>query len=169
MGVLKIRTIGDPVLREEASKIVDINDEVRQLAESMIETMRAYRGIGLAAPQVGEPLSLIVVPSSQDWENAEPMAIVNPVLSELEGSEVGEEGCLSIPGFVENVKRSVGCVLTGLDLDGNEVCIAGEDFLARVFQHEIDHLKGVLYVDRLSPLKRQLMLKKIERERGEEE
>ena len=113
MALLKIRTIGDPVLRGEASKVEDINDEIRQLAASMIETLRAYRGIGLAAPQVGESLSLIIIPSSQDWENAEPMAIVNPVLSQLEGSEVSEEGCLSVPGFVENVKRSASCVLTG--------------------------------------------------------
>ncbi len=164
MAVLRIRTIGDPVLREESRKIENIGDEIIRLAESMIETMRVYRGIGLAAPQVGESVSLVVVPSREDWEEAESVAIVNPVLSRLKGSIMGEEGCLSVPGFSENVKRSEHCVLTGQDLDGNEMRIEAQDFLARVFQHEVDHLKGVLYVDRLSPLKRQFVLKSIQRE-----
>jgi peptide deformylase len=169
MAILRIRTVGDPVLRREVEKIEAISDETRALAESMVETMHANRGIGLAAPQVGESVSLIIVPSSPDWEHAVPTAVINPVLSGLEGVKVDEEGCLSVPGFSENVERSACCILTGLDLKGNEIRIEAEEFLARVFQHEVDHLNGVLYLDRLSPLKRDLIIRKIEREQREQE
>lgn len=169
MAIMPIRTIGDPVLRTEAKKIETVTDEIRELAESMVETMETARGVGLAAPQVGESVSLIIVPSSNDVEEASPVAVLNPVLSHVEGSEVGEEGCLSIPGFSENVKRAVRCVLSGQDLEGRKLEIEAEDLLARVFQHEIDHLAGVLYVDRLSPLKRQILLRQIERSLKEQE
>ncbi len=169
MAILRIRTVGDPVLRGEAKKIENISGDTIALAESMMETMRANRGIGLAAPQVGEPVSLIIVPSSKDWEEATPLAVVNPVLSGLEGAEVDQEGCLSVPGFSENVERAACCVLTGQDLKGHDIRIEAEELLARVFQHEVDHLNGVLYLDRLSPLKRDMILRKIERERKEQE
>ncbi len=169
MAILRIRTVGDPILRDVAERIEKISRETVALAESMVETMRAARGIGLAALQVGEPVSLIIVPSSEDWEETSPVAVVNPALSDLEGSSVEEEGCLSVPGFSEEVKRAAQCVLTGLDLEGNEIRIEAEGFLARVFQHEVDHLNGVLYLDRLSPLKRDMILRKIEKERKEQE
>jgi len=167
MAVLPIRTIGDPVLRTEAKRIEDVTDRVVELAESMIETLSPARGIGLAAPQVGESLSLIIVPSSEDLESLAPLAVVNPELSQLEGEEVAEEGCLSIPGFSEHVKRAARCVLRGRDLTGRAVEIEAQGLLARVFQHEMDHLAGVLYIDRLSPLKRKMLLRQIQRESEE--
>jgi len=168
MSILQIRTIGDPVLRREAEPVESIDEALVRLAESMVETMHAYRGIGLAAPQVGASIALVIVPSSEDLDDPRPVAVVNPVLRDLAGKEVGEEGCLSVPGFSETVTREKSGVLTGLDLEGRELCIEADGFQARVFQHELDHLRGVLYVDRLSPLKREFLLKRIEREREEE-
>jgi peptide deformylase len=169
MAILRIRTVGDPVLRKVARPIETIDETIVRLAEAMIETMRAYRGIGLAATQVARPVSLVVVPRSNDKEDYDPVAVVNPVLHGLEGEQEGEEGCLSVPGFSEEVTRSARCVLTGQDLAGRDLCLEGRDLQARVFQHELDHLKGVLYIDYLSPLKRELLLRKIQRNAAGEE
>lgn len=169
MAILRIRTIGDPVLRAEAESVDAVTDEIIELAESMLETLGPARGIGLAAPQVGKSRSLIIVPTSEDVENISPIAVINPRLENLDGSDTDEEGCLSIPGFSENVRRAARCVLKGRDLGGREIEIEAEGLLARVFQHEMDHLAGVLYVDRLSPLKRRLLLRQIEKNLKEHE
>jgi len=131
----------------------------------MFETMYAAEGIGLAAPQVGVSKRLFVM-DIRDPE-AEPQAVVNPVIVEHSGSERGEEGCLSLPGLYGVVERSAQIVMEGLDPDGKPIRIDASGLLARCIQHEIDHVDGILYIDRLSPIKRKMLLskwKKLQRE-----
>lgn len=145
MAVLPIRTFGDPVLRERAREVEAFDEALRRLVQDMIETMQEAPGIGLAAPQVGRSIRLMVFDIGE-----EPQAVVNPVLSNAGGEQVGEEGCLSLPGLYFPVKRALTVHAEGLDPDGKPVSFEAEDLLARVFQHEVDHLDGVLFIDRLS-------------------
>lgn len=141
-----IRTYGDPVLRQRAREVDDIDGRLKQLADDMVETMYAAPGVGLAAPQVGIQKRLFVYDTA-DGEG--PRTIVNPVLSEGRGEWTFEEGCLSVPGLSWPIVRPKEVHLTGYDLDGNEVSIDADEYLARVLQHEVDHLDGVLLVERL--------------------
>ena len=141
-----IRTYGDPVLRQRAREIDDIDGRLKQLSDDMVETMYAAPGVGLAAPQVGVQKRLFVYDAG-DGEG--PRTIVNPVLSEARGEWTLEEGCLSVPGLSWPIVRPKEVHLTGYDLDGNEVSIDADEYLARVLQHEVDHLDGVLLVERL--------------------
>jgi peptide deformylase len=141
-----IRTYGDPVLRQRAREIDDIDGRLKQLSDDMVETMYAAPGVGLAAPQVGVQKRLFVYDTG-DGEG--PRTIVNPVLSEARGEWTFEEGCLSVPGLSWPIVRPKEVHLTGYDLDGNEVSIDADEYLARVLQHEVDHLDGVLLVERL--------------------
>jgi peptide deformylase len=145
MAVLRIRTFGDPGLRQRAREVDKITDLHRRLVDDMLETMRAAPGVGLAAPQVGVLERLFV------WEvDDEHGAVVNPVIVESSEDEaVYEEGCLSVPGLYCEVSRPARVEVQGLDLDGNPLSISLDDFRARVWQHEIDHLDGVLFIDRL--------------------
>lgn len=154
--------MGDPVLRERASEVSSVDAEIRRLAQDMFDTMYEADGVGLAAPQVGIGQRLIVVdPREQD---VTPMALVNPRLVEVgEETERAEEGCLSIPGLREVVERASSVVIEALDLDGGTVRIEADGLHARVLQHEIDHLNGVLFLDRVTPLKRKMLLKKWEK------
>lgn len=161
MAVRSIVTYGHPILRQKAELIVQIDAEIRQLADDMIETMQEAEGIGLAAPQVGEPIALCVVNMELIDESAAPKAYVNPVLVSEEGSATMEEGCLSIPDIQEDVTRPESIVVTYQDIDGQEHEEKCDGVLARVLQHEIDHLNGVLFVDRISPMKRKLLSKKL--------
>ena len=147
MALLPIRTFPDPVLRERAVEVETITDTHRRLAGDMIETMRDAPGVGLAAPQVGVLERIFV------WEVEERSGVVvNPRIL-LRSDEVikEEEGCLSLPGLAYEVVRNAHIAVEGLDLQGNEIVLEGDDLLARVFQHEIDHLDGVLFIDRLDP------------------
>ncbi|UCC73336.1 MAG: peptide deformylase [Gemmatimonadota bacterium] len=164
--MLEIRLLGDPVLRQLAVEVDEIDDHLRRFAEEMFETMYSAEGIGLAAPQVGVSRRLFVM-DIQDGE-AEPRAVVNPVIVERSGSERGEEGCLSLPGLVGAVERSAQIVMEGLDLDGNPLRIEASDLLARCILHEIDHLDGILFIDRLSPIKRRMLLSKWKKLQKEE-
>jgi peptide deformylase len=146
MSVLPIRTFGDPVLREPARPVEDFDEPLRRLADDMVTTMREAPGVGLAAPQVGRPIRLIVFDLG-DEEGARVLA--NPVLSNEWGEQLGEEGCLSIPGLYYPVKRWMKVWAEGFDLTGREVQYAARELLARVLQHEVDHLNGVLFIDRL--------------------
>ena len=146
MASLAIRTYGDPVLKRRASKIEDIDGKVAKLAEVMVETMHDAPGVGLAAPQVGVQKRLFVYDV-----NDEPLVVVNPAISDSRGEWEYEEGCLSVPGLSYRITRPKEVHLTGYDLDGNEVSIEADELLARVFQHEVDHLDGILLVDRLEP------------------
>jgi peptide deformylase len=159
MGVREVRLLGDPVLREPAAPVEELDDELRTLISDMFDTMYAQEGVGLAAPQVGLGHRIIVVDPREP--EVEPFALVNPVIVELsEELEKGEEGCLSLPGLKDIVERPARCVVDGLDREGRPVHIAAEGLLARILQHEVDHLDGVLFIDRVSPLKRKMLLKR---------
>ena len=140
----QVRVFGDPVLRKVATEIDDVDAKLVTLVDDMLETMYAEPGIGLAAPQVGVGRRLFVYDVGEG-----PQAIVNPVISESRGEWVYEEGCLSVPGLFWEIVRPKEIHLTGYDLDGNEVSIEADELLARLFQHELDHLDGVLLIDRL--------------------
>ena len=161
MAVLKVRKYGDPVLRKRADEVGPITPEVRRTVEDMIETMYDEVGIGLAAPQVGVPLRLMVV---ADDETRAARALVNPTIIEVSGQVTAEEGCLSIPGIFAQVTRAASVTVTARDLNGQPVTIRAEGLLARVLQHEIDHLDGILFIDRLDPLARDRIKRKIKKE-----
>jgi peptide deformylase len=140
----EIRIFGDPVLRKRADEIADVDDRLVRLAEDMVHTMYEAPGVGLAAPQVGVEKRLFVYDIGDG-----PEAIINPVISESAGEWTFEEGCLSVPGLSWEIVRPKEVHLTGFDLDGNEVSFEADEYLARVFQHELDHLDGVLLLERL--------------------
>lgn len=143
--ILRIRTLGDPVLREPAKPLTEFDGSLRTLVEDMVETMQAAPGVGLAAPQVGLSLRLFVF---DDGETG-PMCVANPELSEGTGELLEDEGCLSIPGPYAPTPRFARIRCRGQDLDGSPLDLVGEGLLARIFQHETDHLNGMLYIDRL--------------------
>ena len=156
MALLEIKTFPDPVLRQECREVEIIDEELRTLARDMAETMYQAPGVGLAAPQVGKPIRLIVCdPSSRD-EPPQLLTLINPEIVEEEGEVAIEEGCLSCPEIQIPVDRAARIVVEAQDLEGKAVTIEAEDFLAIVLQHEIDHLQGNLIVDYLSSLKRSL-------------
>jgi peptide deformylase len=147
MSLLPIRTFGDPVLRDPARPVESFDDALRRLAEDMIETMHDAPGVGLAAPQIGRPIRLIVF--DVGGEEPDPKSLANPTLRDEWGEQIAEEGCLSVPGLYYPVKRAEKVWAEGFGLDGHEVTIEGQELLARVLQHEVDHLNGVLFIDRL--------------------
>lgn len=159
--ILRIRKYGDPVLETKAEPVTEFNGELKQLAADMFETMYANKGIGLAAPQVGVSKRLTVLDHSAGEEEAAKLVLVNPEILVREGTQIGEEGCLSIPGFREDVKRAYRVRVRAQDLDGNFFETDGEELLARAIQHEIDHLDGILFLQHLSLLKRDLIKRKI--------
>lgn len=164
--MLRMRYLGDPVLRAVAEEIDTIDDELRALARNMFDTMYAEDGVGLAGPQVGVGRRIIVVDPRE--EGVEPLALVNPeIVSETEEMDRAEEGCLSIPGLRELVDRCAAVVVEATALSGEAVRLEAEGLLARILQHEIDHLDGILFLDRLSPLKRKMLLKKWEKMKDE--
>jgi peptide deformylase len=161
MAVLKVRKYGDPVLRRRAAAVTEVTSELHTTVADMIETMYDEAGIGLAAPQVGISLRLMVVGHD---ERREPRALINPVIVERGGEVTAEEGCLSIPGVFAPVTRSEWVDLEAKDLEGRPVKIHGRGLLARVLQHEMDHLDGVLFIDRLDPVTRDRIKRRIKKE-----
>ena len=152
MAILDIILEGDPRLRQKATRIRAVDDALRRLAADMHETMLAAPGVGLAAPQVGITRRLIVVHVPEDYEEGAPattLTLVNPEIVRSQGRELGTEGCLSIPGWVGEVPRFESVTVKGMDLDNKDVRIKARGFVARVLQHEIDHLDGILFVDRV--------------------
>ncbi len=152
MAVLQIRINDDPVLRQKAKRITTVDDRIRQLAQDMVDTMRAANGIGLAAPQVGVLLRLIVVEIPEDRDEGQRYhftVLVNPEIVKATGEQVGPEGCLSLPGLIGEVRRAAKVVVKGLDLKGKEVRVKAQGLFARALQHEIDHLDGILFIDRV--------------------
>ena len=153
MAVRTIITEGDPRLRQKAIRIRVVDEEVRQLARDLWDTVRAARGLGLAAPQIGVLRRIIVVAIPPDYvEEGDPgveLTLINPEIVRASGRQVGLEGCLSIPGWYGEVARSMHVTVKALDLEGREVRVKGSGLLARVLQHEIDHLEGILFVDRI--------------------
>lgn len=154
MAILPIRRYPDPVLREPAKPVTVIDASLRQLAADMIETMEDANGVGLAAPQVGVGLRIVIV--DFDPENRDPRVLINPVITKRGGKkELGEEGCLSFPGLRSRVKRSPRVVCEAQNLDGEVVEYQAEDLPARAVQHELDHLDGQLFVDKVGPSDKQ--------------
>lgn len=158
MSILDIRVLGDPILRQETTPVGTVTDDLRRLIDDMFETMRAAKGIGLAAPQVGRTERIAVV----DVEGgAQPIALVNPeVVSSSAETDKAEEGCLSIPDVFGDVIRPASVVVRALDRAGRPIEVTGAGLLARCLQHEIDHLHGKLFIDYLSVLKRRSALGK---------
>jgi peptide deformylase len=163
MALREILIIGDPLLTEKSERVDAVTEDIVRLAGDMVETVHAAPGVGLAAPQVGVSKRLIVVDLSVGEDKEALHVLVNPEIVAKEGEAVCEEGCLSVPDIKEKVARPYRVVVRGLDLEGRRVEIEGEDLLARAFCHEIDHLDGILFVDKLSALKRTLIKKKLKR------
>lgn len=160
---LKIRQYPDPILRRRAKEIEKIDDATRELAHQMVETLIAKRGYGLAAPQVGALKRLIIVDVEDDFH-----ILVNPrILEESEERVLGIEGCLSIPGVEAEVERALSVKVSALNLEGEAVELARSELVARVLQHEIDHLDGVLFIDYLGDAKRLMLLKEYARKKKE--
>jgi peptide deformylase len=167
MAVLKIRKYGDPILRGKAERINEIDRKILKLSQDMLETMYAHEGVGLAANQIGVLKRIIVVDVSSQDPMYKPLILINPVIIEARGEEVFEEGCLSIPDVTADVVRPDHILVRALSPDEDEVEIEATGILARALQHEIDHLDGVLFVDRVPFMRRQLLkgqLKKLEQE-----
>lgn len=145
MALIQIRVLPDPVLRQKAKKVRGIDSSVRRLIDDMTDAMRAASGVGLAAPQVGIPLRVIVI----EIPDEEVITLLNPEVIKREGERLVEEACLSIPGYKGEVKRAVSVKVRGRDPRGREVRLKGEGLLAQALEHEIDHLNGILYIDHL--------------------
>jgi peptide deformylase len=159
-----IRKHPDRVLRQRAKEVGEITPEVKALCADMVETMVAAKGLGLAANQVGVLLRVISVETGSEKESA-PVVVINPEIVAAEGEDTGEEGCLSIPGFYEVVKRAEKVTVRGTTVDGREQTVECTGMLARAFQHEVDHLDAILFVDHLSPIKKQLFKREYTKEK----
>lgn len=142
MAVLEIRKAGDKVLKEKAAPVVKIDRKIKRLLDDMVQTMYEAQGVGLAAPQVGTSLRMIVLNTGDGL-----IELINPVITACEGLETGTEGCLSIPGVYGEVERHAKVTVEGLNRDGKRVSVTGTELLARALQHEIDHLEGVLFIE----------------------
>jgi peptide deformylase len=163
---LSIRPIvkyGHPALHGASASVLNIDGQIAALVDDMIATMYAAPGIGLAAPQIAVPLRVIVVDLSVGEDKRQLIKLVNPEIVESEGEQRHEEGCLSVPGYAGSPVRPARLAVRGLDLDGKERVYGATELLARAFCHEIDHIDGLLFVDRLSPLKRDLLRRKLKK------
>lgn len=157
MSLKNIRLFGDPVLTKKAQEVTDFDKELRQLVSDLTETMLEAPGVGLAAPQVGVSLRVFTYCVDMD----KPGHLINPVLQLSQDRQIGDEGCLSIPGLVFDTDRSFGVIAKGKNMYGEDVVIEGSELLARCIQHETDHLDGVLFVDRLTTETRKMAMKAI--------
>jgi len=167
----EIVLMGDPVLRRSADEVTVFDDELEALVKDMFETMYHADGIGLAAPQIGLSQRIIVVDLRvQEGEEPRTVALVNPEVTwESDEAEKESEGCLSIPGLEEVVKRPLSVRVEGKDPTGADLVVEADGLFARALQHEIDHVNGILFLDRVSPLKRKMLLKKWKKLRAEDE
>ena len=169
MALLEIKNCLDPVLRKLCRPIENIDDELITLAENMVETTLAAPGVGLAANQIGLPWRLFVVNIGVETDKDNLVTVVNPEITAMEGGELGEEGCLSIPDVIAEVNRANQIEIKGYDLDGNEVRYEAQGYLARAFQHEMDHLNGVLFWDNLGKVKRDILKRKFKKKIKEQD
>ena len=150
MAVLPISLYPDSPLRQKSKRVRNIDGSIQRLIDDMVETLHHARGVGLAAPQIGIPLRVVVI----ELPGEETLALVNPQIVKRSGGRTVEEGCLSIPGYRGEIKRSAKVTVKGLDRHGKEVRIRGEELMAQALEHEIDHLNGVLYVDYLESMEK---------------
>ncbi len=168
MAVLKLYEYPHPVLKKKAQKVDLVDDAMRKFLDDMLETMYADAGVGLAAPQVGVLQRVVVIDVAHEDEELHPYYMVNPeIIWKSEEKVCGEEGCLSVPEQRAEVERFAAVKVKYLDYEGKEQELLAEGFLAIAVQHELDHLDGILYIDRISRLKRQMLLKKLEKMRKE--
>lgn len=159
MSILTIKTYPDPILRKKAGKVRGVGKEERKLAYDMIETMHSSDGVGLAAPQIGIMKRIIVVEDMDNHRAA--LALINPILIKKKGRSIFCEGCLSVPGVTSDIVRPDSIVVEALNLDGEKVKIDTGGLLARIIQHEMDHLDGILFIDRVGLLKRRKVMKQV--------
>lgn len=169
MAILHICTYPEEILRQRAEPITEIDEEVVKLVDHMVETMYSAPGIGLAATQVGVAKQLLVADIAPRRPESELIVLINPEIVAAEGEVIIEEGCLSVPEYQAEVKRHEKITVRGLNLKGEEVEIEAEGLLAVVLQHEIDHLNGMLFIDRLSKLKRDLYKRKVRKKFAKEQ
>ena len=164
MTIRSLHLLGSPVLRQRAAPVARVDDEVRQLVDDLFETMRAAKGVGLAANQVGVARRVAVVDTGE--QDPPPLVLINPtIVDRSDEAEIAEEGCLSIPEIYGEVERPLNITVEALDRDGRPYRLAVAGYKARAIQHEIDHLDGVLFLDHLSAVKRGLLLSKWKRSR----
>jgi len=157
MAVLEIKVYGASVLREKSKPVEKITPEIVNLVKDMVETMYTASGVGLSAPQVGISKRIIIVDSG----DKDVIVLINPQIIYQEGEEISEEGCLSLPELYAEVKRYAKVSVEGLDLNGEKLVLSAEGLVARAIQHEIDHLNGILFIDKVGRAKRKLLLEKI--------
>lgn len=160
---LVLTIYGDPVLRRASEKVTEFGSELQPLVDRMFEVMYEEEGVGLAAPQVGVSKQIMVLDVALNEEESHVGVLINPEILETRGSQRAMEGCLSIPGLREEVTRHEWVRVRGVDIDGEPVEFECDQLLARAVQHEVDHLNGVLYIDRLNPIRRKLLAKKLKR------
>ncbi|MCW5199960.1 peptide deformylase, partial [Desulfobulbus sp. F1] len=163
MALRKILTHPHPVLREQAAKITEFNAELRQLAKDMADTMYEEQGVGLAGNQIGIARQIAVIDISTQDDEKKYLVLINPVISEGEGCESGKEGCLSVIEYDAKVERFKKIRITGQDVEGKQLDFIAEDRFARIIQHEVDHLHGTLFIDRISRLKQDMYKRKLKK------
>ena len=163
MSLLKIVKYGDPVLDTPGDPVTEFDDRLKKLVEDMFETMYAAHGVGLAAPQVGLSKRLFVMDCSGGQDPSARIALINPEVLRVEGEQTGEEGCLSFPGIYFSVKRDFRAVVRAQDVTGEEFEYDGLELEARCMLHETDHCDGIVFIDRTTPLKRELVKRKIKK------
>lgn len=161
MSVLEIKKYGEPVLRKKTIPLERINGRVKEIVHSMIETMRALKGVGLAANQVGFLEKICIIDTSKGEKKEELFVLVNPEIVDKNGKVKLEEGCLSFPEIVEEIERASKVKIKALNLEGEKIEMVGENLLARVLQHEIDHLNGILFIDYLHFVRKLSIQKKL--------
>jgi len=161
--IRRILSYPDPELKKKSLPVTIINEKTAELVREMAETMYAAPGVGLAAPQIGVHQRIAVIDVSAKDDMPELIVAINPVIIHADGESYEEEGCLSVPKYAANVRRHARVVVKALNLEGEEVTYKADDLLAIAFQHEIDHLDGILFIDHLSPLKRDMFRKKYRR------
>ena len=161
MSIRPLVILPDPVLRQVSKPVERVDDQLGKLADDMLETMYDAPGIGLAAIQIGEPLRMLVIDLSKDDEPNEPHVFINPeIVARMDDINVHEEGCLSIPDYYAEVERPAGVTVTYLDRDGTPRTMEADGLMATCLQHEIDHLNGVLFIDHISRLKREMVIRR---------
>ena len=163
MALLKIVKYPEPVLLAVGKPVTEFNADLKLLVENMFETMYDAGGVGLAALQIAESKRIFVMDCSGDEDEAQKIAIINPEIIHVEGEQIGDEGCLSFPGIYQKIQRSLRTIVRGQDVNGDWFELDGKDLTARCVLHETDHCDGIVFLDRMTPLKRQMAKRKIKR------
>jgi len=163
MSLLKIVHYPEPVLLTPGDPVTTFDDELKELVNNMFETMHDARGVGLAAPQVGVSKRLFVMDCSAGQDPAQRVALINPEVISVEGEQLGEEGCLSFPGIYFNVKRELRAIVRAHNVDGKLIEVDGKELAARCLLHETDHCDGIVFIDKMTILKRQMVKRKIKK------